>query len=313
MDSSSTQGTKMPEVAPPSLGLPCLLSHHTKEEPPSVQPPTPDGWNRVAAELLTASSSDGEPDEVDDFPLGFSATTPCHRAVLPQPQKQPQRQQQQCAPRFLHDESQGKVRGAIIVPSRHTSSDSTQEIADILCEEAMAWEARMQDANARLEEMREQSERRIRELESQVSRLSLENTKLKKQLHLGEVPRQNSRLAVGNQSAGVPLVSSTLGLLPTHLRPSSRSARQTVEAIAETSALTGMVQQIPRSTLSGNQIHDTTALAAATTISPTRALTKTPPRRQQMGCFSPEFPLCPPLLDGRWHPAAGGVAPSMVR
>jgi len=171
----------------------------------------------------------------------------------------------------------------------------------------------MQDANARLEEMKEQSERRIRELESQVSRLSLENTTLKKQLHFVELPRQNSRLAVGTQSARVPLVSPTLGLPPTPLRPSSRSARQTVKAIAETSALTGMLQQFPRSTLSGNQIHDTAALAATTPIVPTRALTKSPPRRHQMGCFSPEWPLCPPLLDGRWHPAAGGVAPAMVR
>jgi len=100
------------------------------EEPPVAQPPTPDGWSRVAAELLAASSSDGEADEVDDIPLGASATTPCHWALLSGAQKQPQ----QCAPCFFPDESEGKVGGAGIFPSRNASSDSPQAIADILCE-----------------------------------------------------------------------------------------------------------------------------------------------------------------------------------
>jgi len=307
-DGSSTQGAKMPEVAPPNLGLPCLLSHRSKEELPGVKLPTPDGWSLMAAELLAASNSDGEPDEVDDIPLGTDATThccgavddiplgtdattPCHGAVLPQLQKQPQ--QQPCTPRFFYDESDSKVGGAGIFLSRNTSSESPHEFADILCEEALAWEARMQDANARLEEVKEQSERRIRALEFQVSRLSLENTKLKKQLHLGvpEFPRQNNRLA-----ARVPPVSSNVGLPPTPLR--RRSTKKLVKAIAETSALTGMLKQFPRS---------------ATATSPTRTLTKSPTPRQHMVGFSPEFPLLPPQLDWRWHPAAGSVVLTMVR
>jgi len=141
----------------------------------------------------------------------------------------------------------------------------------------------MQDANARLEEMKKQSERRIRELEFQVSQLSLENTKLKQQLHVG-----------------VPLASSTLGSPPTPLRPSSRSARKTVEAIAETSVFTGMSQQFPRrATLSGGQIHDITALAVAPAISPIGGQRRIPPGRQHMSCFNPEFTHCPRLLDHR--------------
>jgi hypothetical protein len=346
-DSSSTQGMNMSEVAPSNLGTTCYLlpmSHHTKEddqkppvvmqEPPVMQPPTPDGWSRLASDLLAAGS--GEPDEVDDIPLGASAVTPCHREVLPreqprqqQQQKQRQRQQQQQhAPSFFHDGDEDNTGGAGICPQKTSSGDSPQAIADILCEEAMAWEARMQDANARLEEMKEQSERRIRELEFQVSRLALENTNLKKQLYLGakqtdgvatttssqvsEVARPNNRPAVGTQSARVPLVSSTHGPPPTPLRHSSRSARETVEAIARTSS--GMLQQFPRSTLLRNQIRDGAAVATATVVSsPRRAHTKSPPRRQHFPSFSSEFALCPPLLDGRWHPAAGGVTPAMVR
>jgi hypothetical protein len=102
-------------------------------------------------------------------------------------------------------------------------------------------------------------------------------------------------------------------LPPTPLRPSSRCARKTVETIAGTSGFTGMWQQFSRSTLCGPRVHDTATLSVATAISPRRAQTKSPPRRQHLGCFSPEFPPCPPRLDGHWHPPAGGVTPAMVR
>eukprot|EP00419_Tripos_fusus_P061227 CAMPEP_0172931620 /NCGR_PEP_ID=MMETSP1075-20121228/219589_1 /TAXON_ID=2916 /ORGANISM="Ceratium fusus, Strain PA161109" /LENGTH=177 /DNA_ID=CAMNT_0013792943 /DNA_START=103 /DNA_END=637 /DNA_ORIENTATION=- len=164
---------------------------------PVMQPPTPDGLSRVAAELLAATSSGGDDqvDEVDDMPLGASATTPCHIEVMPQSQQQPQSQtqQQQCVPRFFHDQSTGTIDATGSSPSKST-------IADILCEESMAWEARLQDANTRLEEMKEQSEQQIRELELQVCRLALENTDLKKQLILGprSLPAQ-AHQAGGNE------------------------------------------------------------------------------------------------------------------
>jgi len=317
-------GTNMLEMARPKLELPCFLSQYTKEDgvrppvimqEPVIRPPTPDGWSRVAAELLAASSSDGDDqvDEVDDMPLGASATTPCHIEVMPQPQQQPQsqtqqqqqrkqeQQQQQCVPRFFRDQSKGTIGATGSSPSKST-------IADILCEESMAWEARLQDANTRLEEMKEQSEQQIRELELQVCRLALENTNFKKQLGLGapESPRPSILHTSGVQSATVPQVS-TFSVLPTPLRPTSRSAtraRRTVEAIALNSASTELSRSRPqrmatRSLLSSSRVQqqDTTVVAAATLISsPRRAQTENPPRRQSLGGFSSEYPLCPILL-----------------
>jgi len=290
------------------LEIPVLV-HYTQDDggPPVVMqepPPSPDGWSRVAADLLAASSSESDA-EVDDIPLGASATTPCHREVLPQPPQRQHQQQQQSTAQFFLYPSAANAGGASSSRSTGAPENRPQAIADILCEEAKAWEARVEDANTRLEEMKEQSERRIRELELQVSRLALENTNLKKQLHLGVAETPRPPVPSGAQSARVPLISSSsLGQPPTPLRACSKSARRTVEAIAGTSTSVGLLQQFPRSTLSGSF-----------SVSPGRSHTISPPRRQNfLNGFSSEFPpCCPPLLDSRWHPAAGGVASAVVR
>lgn len=302
------------------------MSHHTEEDEPAggrqssrsrqssrqtimlqVAEPAPDpmSWSRVAEELLATSGGGGgaQPNEVDDMPLGASAMTPGVPARLPASVP--------CTPRFFHDRCEGNVGGPGACPE--SGGDAPRAaIADILCEEAIAWEAKVQDANARLEAMKERSERRIAELEFQISQLTLENTHLKKRFCFGlpEFPRASSRRSFGGHSARIP---STLGLSPTPMRPSSKSARKTVEALAGTSSLTGMWQQFSSSALCGPRVHDAATLATA--ISPRRAHTKSPPRRQSFGFFTPEAgPLCPPRLDGRWHTTAGGgVTPARVR